>query len=470
MLRPLFWIIVVALAGCGGTVKVESSEEVSSYAGSGAGVRACTPGQHRCAGNRLEVCNDTGDDFVPVFDCPVKCDAIAGNCGVCIPDKVRCFSPSSLAICSEDGLTEAEQPCPSHIPFCFEGECIECLETSACPPTPQKCTVPACDASHTCGKQPAPPGTPCAVNKECTASGSCCVVSSVVAKLWPLDLYFMLDRSGSMQDGAWESQALALKSFFAKPTSGDTSVGLRFFPLNDLCVAQDNECSGLNYTDPLVPWGLLPDHSNALIQALDTTFPEGCFTPTQEALHGVLMGAISRKLAYPKHVVVAVFVSDGGPCCQACPIEEPEGLGKIAAAALAEPPSIPTFAIFLDPKASKVMTSIAENGGTGEAYDGSGSSQDFEKALLEIQSQSIPCQLDTGTTVLNPNTASLEFTPTTGSSYPITKAVNANQCDTGGDWYFDDPVAPKQITLCPAFCELMKHDPGSQVTMYLECD
>ena len=470
MLRPLFWICLLALAGCGGRVKVEWSEEGSAPGGGSAGPRLCPAGQHRCTDNLLEVCGQAGDRWMPVFDCPVKCDAVSGTCGVCVPDKVHCASSTSLSFCSADGLSETDQPCPPASPFCFDGQCVECLDASVCAPTSKKCMVPSCDPEHSCGQAPAPAGTPCAADKECTTTGSCCVVSSVVAKLWPLDLYFMVDRSQSMQDGAWNSQVSALKSFFSKPKSGDVSIGLRFFPLNDLCVAQDNQCSGQNYMDPLVPWGTLPAHAETLNQQLDATSPDGCFTPTEEALHGVLLGSIQRKLGYPGHVVVAVFASDGGPCCQACPIEEPEGLGKIAAKAFTGIPSIPTFAIFLDPKASKVMTAIAENGGTGVAFDGSGSSAAFEHALQEIQSQSIPCQLDTGTTLLNPNTASLQFTPTNGAPYSIPRAADASHCDTEGDWYFDDPLSPKVIELCPAFCEQMKHDPGSQVTMFLECD
>jgi hypothetical protein len=462
---------VAVLAGCGGKVVSEWDEGASLTGGSKPNARVCMPGEYRCEGNLLIECKQASDGFTPVVQCPVQCNAVAGNCGVCIPGRPQCESATSLSICSDDGMSEANVPCPEAKPWCFDGACVQCLDASTCAPSSKPCLTAACDIQHACTEQAAPPGTPCAAGKQCTASGQCCIVSSVEARLWPLDIYFMVDRSASMQDGAWNNQSNALREFFNSASSAGVSVGLRFFPLDNVCLAQDFQCTGNNYASPLVPWGRLPEHAYVLEQAIASTTPNGCFSPTEEALHGVLIGATQRKQAFADHVVVAVLVSDGGPCCQDCPIEEPEGLGQIAADYLIGPPSVSTFAIFLDPKASKVMTSIAQNGGTTKAFDGGGSSEAFVGALKEIQAQSIPCQLDTSGAVLNPNLASLEFSPASGgASYSIPRVADPSQCDLSGDWYFDNPVSPQLIQLCPSFCNQLKHDPGSRITMFLECD
>lgn len=46
----------------------------------------------------------------------------------------------------------------------------------------------------------------------------------------PLDLFIMLDRSGSMKGAPWEQARSALNDFFANPPSGDLAAALNYFP------------------------------------------------------------------------------------------------------------------------------------------------------------------------------------------------------------------------------------------------
>lgn len=71
--------------------------------------------------------------------------------------------------------------------------------------------------------------------------GGACAGTTVQAEPIPLDMYVMLDRSGSMLDrtGAngngpskWEAVTTALTSFFQDPESSALGVGLQFFPSN----------------------------------------------------------------------------------------------------------------------------------------------------------------------------------------------------------------------------------------------
>ena len=467
MLRLRLWWLMLAWTGCGGSVVSSWGEDKLPEGGV---APLCTPGVHRCSGTLLEVCRADGAGYEPVYPCPIECNAQGGSCGLCVPGSWRCLDDHTLAQCWDSGLGEQYLTCPPELAHCAMGQCVQCIEADLCPGSSKLCEVARCIDGQ-CAVEPAPAGAWCAPGKQCTAGAQCCVVNQVEARLWPLDIYFMLDRSGSMEGAKWERQAQALETFFALPSSGDVTVGMGFFPGWDLCIAEDAQCSGKSYQKPQVAWGKLPMHAQALQAAIAQTAPNGCITPTQDALAGLLEGARNRKLAMPDHVVVAAIVSDGGPCCQSCPVEDIDGLGQMAVAYANGSPSLATFAIYVSQSASAVMHSIAKGGGTGEAFDASTGTEAFVQALRAIQAESIPCQLQTGTTVLDPKTASLMYTPTEGGvPQPVARVEDPLNCDVAGGWYFDNPVAPKLIKLCPEFCDKLKQDPGARITTYLECD
>lgn len=88
-------------------------------------------------------------------------------------------------------------------------------------------------------------------------SGGSCAGSSVKGELIPLDMYIMLDKSGSMADktGAngngpakWDAVSTALKAFFQDPGSDGLGVGIQFFPITaagvpDTCT-NSAQCNG----------------------------------------------------------------------------------------------------------------------------------------------------------------------------------------------------------------------------------
>src|SRR5262249_10203418 len=58
-----------------------------------------------------------------------------------------------------------------------------------------------------------------------------CAATSSKAEPVPVDLFIMLDKSGSMdQNNKWINVSAALISFFQDPMSAGLSVALRFFP------------------------------------------------------------------------------------------------------------------------------------------------------------------------------------------------------------------------------------------------
>jgi hypothetical protein len=86
---------------------------------------------------------------------------------------------------------------------------------------------------------------------------SACAAESKKAELLPLDLYIMLDKSGSMQGSKWSSVTSAIDAFVKDPQSAGLGVGLDFFPDNP-------ECSIGTYSTPSVPIALLPGNQPAI--------------------------------------------------------------------------------------------------------------------------------------------------------------------------------------------------------------
>ncbi|MBI5537303.1 MAG: VWA domain-containing protein [Deltaproteobacteria bacterium] len=305
-------------------------------------------------------------------------------------------------------------------------------------------------------------------------SDSACAADEVKAEVLPLDLYLMVDRSASMDNaGKWTNQSAALKSFFAAPESAGLWLALRFFPLNDVWAPQDPQCSGNAYTTPLVDWGELPGHEGALSGAIDGTGPNGSFTPTQEALNGVLKGALQRQQAEPLHVVAAVIVSDGEPCCDDCPLENAGQLAAIAGQYANGTPPIKTFAIYVDVKATDVMNQIAQQGGTTAPFDATSGQAAFIAALNAIRGSALGCEYkvpegDGGK--VNPKLVQVKYTPGTGGDGTELKQVDdKSKCGSEGGWYYDNNTSPTKITLCDSTCATVRNDDKAKISILLGC-
>jgi hypothetical protein len=172
----------------------------------------CTAGQHRCTGERLEVCSVDKTRFDLVAMCGVGlCDALAKRCNVCVPKGLTCLDPTTLVPCSDDGLTKTNETCIAPAARCVTrpagSGCFECALDSQCTAS-ASCRKPSC-ANGTCATIPdatqdgkviefqlqgsctngvcrtgvivqekVPMGTPCdrdqmGVNYYCDASGAC---------------------------------------------------------------------------------------------------------------------------------------------------------------------------------------------------------------------------------------------------------------------------------------------------------
>jgi hypothetical protein len=268
----------------------------------------------------------------------------------------------------------------------------------------------------------------------------------------------------------WNNQSNALKSFFNDPQSAGIAVAMSFFPIMDDPTGAS--CDGATYVSPLVDWGTLTGTgfgaAATLASAISKTQPNGGFTPTQDALTGVLKGARARQLALPNHLVSAVIVSDGSP--NTCADNTPAGMGAIAASYYNGSPSVRTFAIYVASDATAVMTQIAANGGTGKPYDGISGTQAFLDAIKAIQAAVNQCDFAMPTSSLgtvDPDNVQLVFEVGTSTTI-IPRIVTASQCTSDG-WYYDNAANPTRIFVCPTTCSSAATEAGAKVKVDLGC-
>ena len=131
-----------------------------------------------------------------------------------------------------------------------------------------------------------------------------CASSSYQGKVVPVDMFIMMDQSGSMSDtvtgpngakGAkWDFLKQAFATFVLDPRSAGLGVGIQFFPIPDI---DNSSCDAATYSvtnDPAepasgqgVPIAPLPGNAAAIVASLGAHTPGGQ-TPTVAALTGAI--------------------------------------------------------------------------------------------------------------------------------------------------------------------------------------
>ena len=209
-----------------------------------------------------------------------------------------------------------------------------------------------------------------------TGDGTSCAGEIHEGKPLPVDLLFLLDTSGSMEESAgmkskWASVRDAITSFVNDPQSAGLGVGLATFPgarqglhqgqrvrrqAGDLwaqagggevtarpryCTDMGGEtCAPALYQAPIVPVAELPGVRPALEAALAAVVPEGA-TPTTPAAEGALGHLRARATASAARKQLLVLATDGMPSM--CPPNSVEtAAAALMAAETASPASPPT--------------------------------------------------------------------------------------------------------------------------------
>lgn len=340
-----------------------------------------------------------------------------------------------------------------------------------------------------------------------------CGVGTATASLLPVNMLVMFDRSSSMldctdgTDGAdgddpcmtetrWDAATGALNRFFQSPEADGLGVALRFFP-HDLpaagCFGADNGACDVNAcSQVLVDMGTLTAqaapadaHEEALVAAVASSAPLRAMqgintggTPISAALEGGLLWAGAYQAAHADQKTVLVFVTDGEP--NGCE-EDFAVISQIAAAALASS-GVPTYAIGLtDVNGGGVnqddMNQLADAGGTTQAFfvsDGATAATDLLETLNAIRGDAIACDfpLPTATSsgmAIDPQLINVSYTPSGGTETELGLVASAAECRTEQAWYYDDPMDPTRIILCPSACDTVTADTGAAIRILAGC-
>jgi hypothetical protein len=305
-----------------------------------------------------------------------------------------------------------------------------------------------------------------------------CASDVIETTLTPVNLFLMVDRSGSMsQNNKWHQAVGGLKSFLKDPETAGLRVALRFFSDDEPmagCTMQG--CSLDACAEPLVQVAALAGVSgNAdaqeakLVDVLEHTFPRsGLGTPIYPALGGALQWASTYRTEHPEERTVVVLVTDGEPngCNQ--DIGDISGLAAQAAANF----EISTYAIGLEGSNEAQLDQIAKAGQTTRGiFIGADTDAESEllNALTTIRGQTMSCDfglpVSTNGQAADPNRVNVNLSGD-GDSVDLFRVDSEADCISGqAAWYYDDPAAPSRIHLCPSVCEAAGRVADVSVTM-----
>ncbi|HET9954714.1 MAG TPA: vWA domain-containing protein [Polyangiaceae bacterium] len=337
-----------------------------------------------------------------------------------------------------------------------------------------------------------------------------CVQSRVHTEPIPLDVYIMLDRSGSMnlpqampignttagggdcnvgdtKESRWCNAINALNAFFISPDVQGTRVALQFFPAgtcqsssNPLvygCCSSGQCCLGAAEATPDVKLGALPAQAEPLRAALNAQVPWADRTPIEAALRGLLKYTSTQ--ITPGRQVLNMLITDGGP--EGCDSNQ-NSLARLVASY-----GLPTYVIGTQGAAYSWLEPIAVAGGAPahtkhcaggvspcHFYDvGSAKADVFVEVLKQIRRSAIACHFavppsDVG--LVDPTRVKLSFTPANATSATTLKRVDgASACGTGGGFYYDKPLDPSFISLCPSSCDAVRAADGGDMELLVGC-
>jgi hypothetical protein len=319
----------------------------------------------------------------------------------------------------------------------------------------------------------------------------------------PLDMYFIVDQSGSMNEGSpskWTAVSGSLQAFLADPVNNGTGAGIGYFPTGTpACNAQSatctcipfinicfptggGSCNASDYSKPDVGIAVLPGVSPTINTSLGAHGPNGG-TPTYPALQGTYTYATQWSAAHPDRRTVVVLATDGDPtgCDNTNQVGNATTKGTIAGDLVApayagnptaNPPvrSISTFVIGVGSSLTS-LNALAAAGGTKQAFivdTGGDVAKQFAAALDQIRGQAVSCDFAV------PSDGSVDSTKVNATYTPagsanasdIFNVADATKCDSKNqDWYFNGDKS--QISLCPNVCQTLAS--GGTVQVVLGC-
>lgn len=381
------------------------------------------------------------------------------------------------------------------------GDCTtsdDCVAPEVCQPISQTCESPgaACSGQSDCTSGnycedsagvclPSSVGTPCDGPDNC--SGEC--VSGVCGcdgvnnerqlEGSPLDIFLMLDRTGSMgTDCAYNPSVnptppQSSKACYATYALADYLINVS--PSVDTRLALDdmshhNDCSGTQHDDPEVGLTQLPVlESSTLVQDIsDENFGGGFGTQIEGALRGIASYTANNQTAGREMIGVLLTDGDANDCDTNI-----DNLAQVISDHRTAT-GLRTFIIGMTGATEANLETLAIAGGADPHMDycggltppchyfnvGNGSGDVLAQALQAISQQAvdIPCEIDV-TTLNAPEGSSVDYSQVNvtfndgAATTTIGQVADAGSCPTGQSaWYYDNPSAPTTIQLCDDAC------------------
>lgn len=239
----------------------------------------------------------------------------------------------------------------------------------------------------------------------------------------------------------------------ASPACNATACGELLYPVTSLTASEATAISGLvaNYPPSL-------------------TGPSGG-TPTSVAVTGALAAAEAYVTAHPLTKMGVVFVTDGAP--NGCN-ENVTQIATTVGGALSRS-GVRTYAVGVSDSSLPFLDELATAGGTGEALlisDGSSQAANFSFALQSIAESLVTCEIPVSISwsqgPVDPGLVVVQLTTSGGSRTTLARVASAAACGTAPSYYFDAPLNPGSIILCPRGCDLLG-DPGANINVIVAC-
>lgn len=311
-----------------------------------------------------------------------------------------------------------------------------------------------------------------------------CAAKSVVGERLPLDVFVLLDQSGSMTEGEdrWGPVTAAILGFVDDPTSQGVGVALQYFPLG----AQKREdpliCQTSNYETPAVPFAQLPQAAAAVRQSImahafgpaESDTPAHWGTPTRPAVEGVLTYLRAWQAAHADHRTVLLLATDGLPS-KLCAKNTISDIAALLRQAATGPMPISTYVIGI----GKIdnLQELAQAGATGKPAfvvsntGGEAIRAEFLAALQTIRKAAVPCavRIPDAMGAVDLGKVNVELTDAGGTKKVVPRVDGAAACKAGVPaWHFDVADKPSALVMCPSACEQVS-SPGARVDVVIGC-
>jgi hypothetical protein len=326
-------------------------------------------------------------------------------------------------------------------------------------------------------------GTGAGGDKSCTAVGA-------MAKKLPVDIYVLLDRSGSMlndinDDGMmgtmptptpgvpikWNAMVEALTKFVNSPEASTFQLGLGVFPGDNQMCRRQECCMPARYAMPVVPVAALPAGAMAFLGGvMANPAMMGNGTPTLPALQGAIQYAQQREMMVGRRLAIAL-ATDGMPNDCQSNVQNVSNAAMMGASL-----GIYTFVIGVG-KSLQNLNQIAMAGGTKAAHlVEMATADELAKAFADVQNQA--AQLACSYMIppppagmsLDPNKVNVRFnTPDPAKSFQIGQVMSRQACGAAGGWYYDNPSNPRTVNLCESSCMQVNSEGGGSIELLFGC-